>query len=128
MAPSNILIENIGSTSAIAQWSLTNQNADDPPDNITVRLYYSNGTLAAQYTLDGQETSLPLSLLPGMQYSLHMSAANVDGVSESEPKQFQTPDGGKQEVVILVAYVRHMIKVSVGHCGSRDRIVVKRRN
>ena len=94
VAPSSILIEYTGSTSATARWSLTNQNADDLPDNITARLYYSNGTLATQYTLDGQETSLPLSLLPGMQYSLYMSAANVDAVSESEPKEFQAAFGG----------------------------------
>ena len=95
------MVENIGSTSATVRWTLTYQNEDDRPDNITVRLYYSNKTLAAQEILEREETSLPLSLLPGMQYSLHMRAANVDGVRESDPVEFQTALGGEQEIPFL---------------------------
>ncbi len=93
--PSNIHFLDISSAQARVTWELTNQNEDDLPDNITVQLYFKNGTLSSEYIANGIETELVLDLTPGTEYDLEMVSANVDGDSGRTQDTFKSVVGRK---------------------------------
>ncbi|XP_064399608.1 contactin-6-like [Halichondria panicea] len=93
VAPSNIHFIDISSTQAKVQWELTNENEDDRPDNITARLYYTNGTIVSQHIVNGTSTELVLYLIPGTEYKLLMTSANIDGEVNSIERNFMSIDG-----------------------------------
>ena len=95
VAPSNIHFIDISSTQAKVQWELTNENEDDRPDNITARLYYTNGTIVSQHIVNGTSTELVLYLIPGTEYKLLMTSANIDGEVNSIERNFMSIDGRK---------------------------------
>ncbi len=95
MAPSNIRFIDISSTQAKVEWELSNQNEDDRPDNITARLYYTNKTIVSQHTVNGTSTELILDLIPGTEYKLLMTSANIDGEMNSTKRDFMSIDGRK---------------------------------
>lgn len=95
MAPSNIIYTEIQSNFAVITWELTNQNEDDHPDNITVRLFYPNNSQALQTTVEGTERELRVDLVPGTAYKLVMTAANIDGEVNTMPQLLISRDGGE---------------------------------
>ena len=78
-------------------WSLPgNINDDERADGFTVTLNFTrNGTLAQQFDVMGGERSAVLGVVPGMEYTVLVTAHNIDGSTPSEPHQFTTPPGCK---------------------------------
>ena len=99
------MLTEITTNNATITWSLANQNEDDLPDNITATLLYSNGTAAGQYVVMGSQREVNVDLVPGMTYTVRMTAANQDGRVESDSATFQSVSGG--EYVIKLQLSKH---------------------
>ena len=84
-------------------WSQPNITSDDErADNFTVTLNFThNGTLAQQFdVMDGARWA-ELEVVPGMNYTVLVTAHNQDGSRSSEPHQFATLTGRKSQVTTL---------------------------
>ena len=76
-------------------WTLPEGSADERADSFTVTLNFThNSTLAQQFTVGGGDRWAELGVVPGMNYTVVVTAHNQDGSTTSEPYQFTTPPGG----------------------------------
>jgi hypothetical protein len=76
-------------------WSLPEGiNEDERVDNYTVSLTFTNGTVAQNRTLNGDDKQTELNVVPGMGYVVAVTAHNVDGSTVSDVEEFTTPPGG----------------------------------
>ena len=76
-------------------WSLPQDiSEDERVDNYTVSLNFTNGTVAQERALNGDNREAELSVVPGMGYVVAITAHNVDGSTVSDVEQFITPSGG----------------------------------
>ena len=75
-------------------WSLPQNNEDQRADNYTVSLNFTNGTVAQERALNGDDSQTELSVVPGMGYVVAVIAHNVDGSTVSDVEEFITPPGG----------------------------------
>ena len=76
-------------------WSLPQDiSEDEQVDNYTVSLNFTNGTVARERALNGDDREVELSVVPGMGYVVAVTAHNVDGLTVSDVEQFTTPPGG----------------------------------
>lgn len=84
-------------------WRLPDDISDDArADNFTVTLNFThNGTLAQQFDVMGGARSAKLEVVPGMNYTVLVTAHNQDGSRSSEPQQFATLTGRKSQVTTL---------------------------
>lgn len=97
--PTGLAVDDISLTQARVTWELTNQNTDDAADALTVTLRYSNQSVAQEYSLPGTGTEVMVDVVPGMEYSVSVSAHNQDGTRTSDPLSFTTPPAGKLKMV-----------------------------
>lgn len=90
--PDVLSVTKVSSLTALAMWTLTNQTADEGADILKSRLTYSdNRSLARLSDLPGDSTSQLLEgLAPATNYSLQLTAVNVDGQASSLMKSFTT--------------------------------------
>ena len=94
--PSNVTASNTSTTDKVKiTWSLTNQNADEAADSLTVTLQYSDRTLFEEYTLSGDETEISVDVGPGMDYWVSVSANNPDGTRTSTATPFRSQPAGE---------------------------------
>ena len=76
-------------------WSLPQDiNEDEQVDYYTVSLNFTNGTVAQERALNGDDREAELSVVPGMGYVVTVTAHNVDGSTVSDMEEFTTPPGG----------------------------------
>ena len=93
--PDNVKVTNTASGEVKITWSLTNQNADEAADSLTVTLQYSDGTLFEEYKLSGDETEISVDVEPVMDYWVSVSAHNPDGTRTSTATPFQSEPVGE---------------------------------
>ena len=88
--------EHTSSTSALIRWTLTNQNADDAADSLTLTVGQPTiGENDRVYLLSGTNTETTVVVFPGMEYAMSLAAQNRDGISTTELVTFDTPSRGK---------------------------------
>ena len=76
-------------------WSLPQDiNEDERVDYFTVSLNFTNGTVAQERALNGDNRQAELSVVPGMSYVVAVTAHNQDGTTVSDVEEFTTPPGG----------------------------------
>ena len=89
---------NVESPFDIVSWTVPEGSEDERADNFTISLTFShNGSLAEQLTVAGHLRAARLNIVPGMNYTVSVTARNQDGVMTSESVEFTTPPGGKCE-------------------------------
>lgn len=94
--PTDLTTQDVTDTSATTlTWSLLTRTDDESADNQTISIRYNmNGSVAVQRVVEGTARQVPLSLLPGHQYTGQILAANQDGTSLSTNYTFWTSFGG----------------------------------
>lgn len=76
-------------------WSLPQDiSEDERVDYFTLSLNFTNGTVAEERALNGDERGAELSVVPGMNYVVAITAHNRDGETKSIEERFTTPPGG----------------------------------
>ena len=76
-------------------WSLPEGiSEDERVDYFTVSLNFTNGTVAQERELNGDDRQAELSVVPGMSYVVAVTAHNQDGSAESDVEEFTTSPGG----------------------------------
>ena len=87
-------------------WTLTNQTADEGAEELIITVFYSNGTLAVETVVPGDQTQTRVELVPGTQYIATLTAVNPDGLVTTEPISIQTLNGGVFNCVVKVVYAK----------------------
>lgn len=92
--PANIVVDQISSRTAQVSWRLTNQTIDEGADYFIMRTTFANGSLADWRTIPGGLTSETLEdLIPANEYSVVLTAVNIDGQATTDPTVFRTLEG-----------------------------------
>lgn len=92
--PADLGVDQLFSTTARVSWALTSQMPDQHADHFTLRLTFSNKSLAKQVQISGDQTSHMLQhLVPANDYSLVLTAVNTDGQVTTNPITFRSLEG-----------------------------------
>lgn len=76
-------------------------------------LNFTNGTVAQEHTLNGDDSQTELSVVPGMGYVVAVTAHNVDGSNISDVEKFTTPPGGIFVHIIIYTHVNSSAPLSI---------------
>ena len=76
-------------------WSLPQDiSENERADYFTLSLNFTNGTVALERALNGDDSEAELSVVPGMSYVVAITSHNQDGATKSVKERFITPPGG----------------------------------
>jgi hypothetical protein len=94
--PTHLNVNALSDRSATLSWSISSNNNDESADNQTITVYYhTSGMVAYKMVVGGEVRQVMLSLIPGVRYTTTVATENVDGVTVSENRTFQTLTGGR---------------------------------
>ena len=116
-------MSNTTSSQVQVTWSLTHQHPDERAEFLTLKVQFSNGTIAQQFQLEGNVTQQMVDTVPGMEYRATMSASNQYGTRTTDPVPFWTQAGGKFALLNCHCTVHFLLRVHApagpgipGHC------------
>lgn len=122
-APESLSLTQVSASTAQALWTLTHHTADAGADSLTLSLRYSTtGSIVRTTDLPGDSTSqLMEGLIPATNYSLQLTARNVDGKTSSDTQYFSTEAGPPLLDSVRVTRLNHThfdIVVNVTYTGG----------
>lgn len=106
--PSNVNISSINSSHVAITWSLYPLTPDENADSFTLELTPLNGDLASmRRVLQGGSRLAALQVAAGTNYTLRLTAVNVDGTVPTAPVLFSAPPEGQRswDCVCMWQYV-----------------------